>query len=81
MKSIVLTILALIASVCLAFNVASAFSQADLHKLKTTGNCVNCDLSGAVLIHWNYLALIYPVRISQVLTSPMPTWQARTCRG
>ncbi len=53
MKSIVLTILALIASISLAFNIASAFSQADLQKLKTTGNCVDCDLSGALLIHWN----------------------------
>jgi uncharacterized protein YjbI with pentapeptide repeats len=53
MKSVVLTTLALIASIGPAFSTASAFSEADLQKLKTTGNCVDCDLSGAVLIHWN----------------------------
>jgi uncharacterized protein YjbI with pentapeptide repeats len=53
MKSIVLTILALIALIGPAFNIASAFSQADLQKLKTTGNCVDCDLSGVLLIHSN----------------------------
>ena len=53
MKSIVLTILALIASIGPAFGTASAFNAEDLQKLKTTGNCVECDLSGAVLIHWN----------------------------
>jgi uncharacterized protein YjbI with pentapeptide repeats len=31
---------------------ASAFSPADLHKLQATGNCVDCNLSGAVLIHY-----------------------------
>ena len=53
MKRVILTILGLIASIGPAFSTASAFSEADLQKLKTTGNCVNCDLSGAVLIHWN----------------------------
>jgi uncharacterized protein YjbI with pentapeptide repeats len=32
---------------------ASAFNPADLQKLKATKNCADCDLSGAVLIHWN----------------------------
>jgi uncharacterized protein YjbI with pentapeptide repeats len=30
----------------------SAYDESDLQKLKTTGNCVDCDLSGTVLIHW-----------------------------
>ena len=30
---------------------AQAYSDADLQKLMTTGSCLECDLSGAVLIH------------------------------
>jgi uncharacterized protein YjbI with pentapeptide repeats len=52
MKRIALTILALATAVGLACGTASAFNQADFQKLKTTGNCADCDLSGAVLIHW-----------------------------
>ncbi len=52
MKVIALTILALVAAVGLTFGTASAFNQADFQKLKTTGNCADCDLSGALLIHW-----------------------------
>jgi uncharacterized protein YjbI with pentapeptide repeats len=52
MKRIALTILALVAAVGLAYGTASAFNQADFQKLKTTGNCADCDLSGALLIHW-----------------------------
>lgn len=52
MKRIALTILALITSVGLAFGTAYAFSEADLQKLKTTKSCAECDLSGALLIHW-----------------------------
>ena len=48
MKRIALTVLALVAAVGLAFGTASAFNQADFQKLKTTGNCADCDLSGRV---------------------------------
>ncbi len=36
-----------------AAGAASAYDERDLQRLKTTGNCVDCDLSGAVLIHWS----------------------------
>lgn len=52
MKRIALAFSVFIISVSLAFGTASAFNAADLQKLKTTRNCVECDLSGAVLIHW-----------------------------
>ena len=53
MKKIAVIVLALVASVGLALTTASAFDPADLQELGTTGSCVDCDLSGAVLIHWN----------------------------
>ena len=46
------TILAVITSVGLTFGAASAFNQADLQKLSASKNCAECDLSGALLIHW-----------------------------
>jgi uncharacterized protein YjbI with pentapeptide repeats len=52
-KPVLMLIPALIASVSLFFGAAFAFNAADLQKLKATGSCVDCDLSGAVLIHWN----------------------------
>ena len=52
MKSIGLAILALVTSIGLAAGNLSAYSDEDLQRLKTTGNCVDCDLSGAALIHW-----------------------------
>ena len=52
MKRIAVIVMALVASVGLAFATASAFNPADLQHLETTGSCVDCDLSGAVLIHW-----------------------------
>ena len=52
-KPVLVIILALVASVSLLFGAASAFNAADLQKLKATGSCVDCDLSGAVLIHSN----------------------------
>ena len=52
MKRITLTILTFVVFVGLAFGTASAFDQADFQKLKTTGNCAGCDLSGALLMHW-----------------------------
>ena len=40
-----------------------AFSEEDLKKLKATGNCVQCDLSGADL--WGEdLSGVYPVSAS-----------------
>ena len=53
MKRIGLAIPALIASIGIALGTASAFNETDLQKLKSTKNCVDCDLSGAVLIHRN----------------------------
>ena len=53
MKRIALIIAILITSVGMFLGTASAFNEADLQKLKVTGNCVDCDLSGAVLTHWN----------------------------
>jgi uncharacterized protein YjbI with pentapeptide repeats len=47
--SVLLLLLFIISSI---FNKASAFSLADLHRLQTTGNCIDCNLSGAVLIHY-----------------------------
>lgn len=52
MKRIALTVLALVAAGGLAYGTASAFNQTDFQKLKTTGNCADCDLSGVLLIHW-----------------------------
>jgi uncharacterized protein YjbI with pentapeptide repeats len=52
MKRIAVIVLALIASVGLGFATASALNPADLQHLETTGSCVDCDLSGALLIHW-----------------------------
>jgi uncharacterized protein YjbI with pentapeptide repeats len=52
MKTIVLTIMVLTVAVGLAYGTACAFNQADFQKLKTTGNCAECDLSGVLLIHW-----------------------------
>ena len=52
MTRIGLTILAVITSVGLAISTASAFNQADLQKLSATKTCPDCDLSGALLIHW-----------------------------
>jgi uncharacterized protein YjbI with pentapeptide repeats len=52
MKRIALTVLALVAAGGLAYGTASAFNQTDFQKLKTTGNCAECDLSGVLLIHW-----------------------------
>lgn len=53
MKSISLAILALVACIGLASGNLSAYNDEDLQKLKATGSCARCDLSGAVLIHWN----------------------------
>ena len=52
MERAVLALMVLIISVMVLVGTASAFNSADLHKLQTTGNCVDCNLSGAVLIHW-----------------------------
>ena len=54
MKKFALTFLA--ALMCVASGgtgcgTAQAYSEADLKKLEATGSCVECDLSGAVLIH------------------------------
>ncbi len=53
MKKIILIGLAIVASIGVVFGTVSAYDEADLQKLVTTGGCVKCDLSGAVLIHWN----------------------------
>jgi uncharacterized protein YjbI with pentapeptide repeats len=53
MKKTMLALMLLIISVIVGVATASAFNPADLHKLRSTGNCVECDLSGAALIHWN----------------------------
>ena len=53
MKSIALTIVTIAAAIGLVLGTASAYNEADLQKLTATGSCVECDLSGAVLIHWN----------------------------
>lgn len=53
MKKSVLALMVLIISAIVTVAAASAFNPADLHKLTTTGSCVDCDLSDAVLIHWN----------------------------
>ena len=53
MKKIALAILTVIVCAGVGPGVGSAFNENDLQKLKTTKNCVQCDLSGAVLIHWN----------------------------
>ena len=42
------SLLALVAGWCLSFEVL-AYKEADLEKLKTTGSCESCDLSGADL--------------------------------
>lgn len=52
MRNIGLTILAVVACIGLASGSLSAYNNEDLQRLKTTGNCVDCDLSGAALIHW-----------------------------
>ena len=62
MRRIALTIAALIASVGVLVGTASAFNEADFQKLKTTKNCVDCDLSGAVVLHWNAYSLMAVVK-------------------
>lgn len=52
MRRIALTIATIIASVGVLVGTASAFNEADFQKLKTTHNCVDCDLSGALVLHW-----------------------------
>ena len=42
------SVLALVVGWCLSFQVL-AYKEADLEKLKTTGSCERCDLSGADL--------------------------------
>ena len=42
------SVLALVVGWCLSFQVL-AYKEADLEKLKTTGSCESCDLSGADL--------------------------------
>jgi uncharacterized protein YjbI with pentapeptide repeats len=53
MKSFALIVLVLVVSAGSVIGTALAYSEADLQELKRTGSCVKCDLSGAVLIHWN----------------------------
>ena len=52
MKRVGFAILIHVFCIGITFGTASAFNGEDLQKLKTTGSCVDCDLSGAVLIHW-----------------------------
>ena len=46
------SVLALVVGWCLSFEVL-AYKEADLEKLKTTGSCERCDLSGADLSEAN----------------------------
>jgi len=51
MKTIILFALILVSSVIVCFETSYAFNSEDLQRLMKTGSCVDCDLSGAVLIH------------------------------
>ena len=53
MKRVAFVTTVLITFVVAVVGTASAFNEADFQKLKTTGSCVDCDLSGVLLIHWN----------------------------
>jgi len=53
MKKAVLALIVLTVVVLLFVSIGSAFNRADLQRLEATGGCVECDLSGAVLIHMN----------------------------
>lgn len=53
MERVAFVITVLITFVVVVVGTASAFNEADFQKLKTTGRCVDCDLSGVLLIHWN----------------------------
>ena len=49
-----MTALVVVASIVffVAAGTLSAYNETDLQKLKTTKNCADCDLSGALLMHW-----------------------------
>ncbi len=49
-----ITALVVVASIVffVAAGTLSAYNETDLQKLKTTKNCADCDLSGALLMHW-----------------------------
>jgi uncharacterized protein YjbI with pentapeptide repeats len=51
MRKIVFVIIAAVVSFVAAGSL-SAYNEADLQRLKTTKNCADCDLSGALLMHW-----------------------------
>ena len=51
MKKVILFALILASSVILTFETSHAFNPEDLQRLMKTGDCIDCDLSGAVLIH------------------------------
>ncbi len=52
LKIILFTFAVLIAFFVISASTCGAFSVADLQRLLATGDCRNCDLSGAVLIHY-----------------------------
>ncbi len=52
MKAAAIILMALTFSGGTALATAYAFDPEDLRTLEATGDCVDCDLSGAVLIHW-----------------------------
>ncbi len=52
MGKCVLTIAVLVISIMPCIDTSYAFNRDDLERLEATGDCVACDLSWAVLIHW-----------------------------
>mgnify|MGYP001299408078 CR=1 FL=1 len=63
-SGIVRSVLALVGGLCLSFQVL-AYSEADLEKLKTTGSCESCDLSGADLYEMDlFKAYLYGANLT-----------------